>query len=315
MQAVDCPLCGSARHRFVYERRDHTHHVTGTYFRVVRCRDCGMVFVNPRPGPGEIDAFYPEEFYEAQIAPAQLLRDKGGALQARARLLQELTSGRLLDVGCQKGEFMQWMKQRGWDVRGVEISRKAPNLFGLPIFYGRLEDAGFAPRSFDAVTAWAVLEHVHDPVGMLRQLARVLRPDGRAFVLVPNFRSLPARFMRHDDVPRHLLMFTPRTLARAADAAGLQVERTVFSDDIFSGSTRGVLNFLVKRACGESYDDILSQNRSPAQWHRFAASLNGEPSRLMACVDALDIRCTPLLDALMRRIRCSFIMTAELACR
>jgi SAM-dependent methyltransferase len=315
MEAIDCPLCGGARHKFLFARRDHTHYVTGTRFRVVRCRDCGMVFVNPRPGPGEIDAFYPEDYYEAQVPAAQLLREKRAGLEARARLLEDLPPGRLLDVGCQKGEFMLWMQQRGWQVQGVEVSRKAPNLFGLPIFYGRLEEAAFRPRSFDAVTAWAVLEHVHDPVGLLRRLARLLRPEGRAFVLVPNFRSLPGRFMRHDDVPRHLVMFTPRTLSRAAAAAGLRVERTVFSDDIFSGSTRGVLNFLVKRAFGESYDEILVQNRSPAQWHRFAASLNGEPSRFMARVDALDKRLTPALDALMRRLRCSFTMTAELAGR
>jgi SAM-dependent methyltransferase len=315
MEAIGCPLCGGARHRFVYERRDHTHYVTGTYFRVVRCRDCGMVFVNPRPGPGEIGAYYPDEYYEAQIAPPQLLRDKRAALEARARLLDDLGPGRLLDVGCQKGEFLQWMRERGWEVQGVELSRRAPNLFCLPIFYGRLEQAGFAPRSFDAITAWAVLEHVHDPLALLRAIARLLAPAGRAFVLVPNFRSLPGRFMRHDDVPRHLLMFTPATLARAAAAAGLRIERTVFSDDIFSGSTRGVLNFAVKRAFGESYDDILQQNRSPAQWHRFSETLNGEPSRLMAWVDALDRRCTPALDALMRALRCSFTMTAELAPR
>jgi hypothetical protein len=150
---------------------------------------------------------------------------------------------------------------------------------------------------------------------MLRRLAGLLRPPGRAYVLVPNFRSLPARVMRHDDVPRHLVMFTPATLSRAAAAAGLRVRRTVFSDDIFSGSTRGVLNFLVKRAFGESYEEILAQNRSVEQWPKFAAWLNGRPSRLMARVDALDVRLAPALDALMRRLRCSFIMTAELACR
>ena len=274
-----------------------------------------MVFVNPRPGPGEIHAYYPPEFYQVDIKPEQLLRDKHGTLETRYRLLAHLEPGKLLDIGCQKGEFMFWMEKRGWDVQGIEFSQKPPNVFGLPIVYSRLEDASFAPHSFDLVTMWAVLEHVHDPVDTLVRVAGLLRPQGRCFVLVPNFRSIPARIMRHDDVPRHLIMFTPATLSKAATAAGLRVTRTVFSDDIFSGSSRGVLNFLVKRAFGESYDEILSQNRSPERWSEFETHLNGKPSRLMRCVNRVDYRSTPALDALTRRLRCSFIMTAELEAR
>ena len=71
--------------------------------------------------------------------------------------------------------------------------------------------------------------------------------------------------MRHDDVPRHLLMFTPSTLRHAARLAGLRVRRFVFSEDVFSGSNRGLLNFLVKRAFGESYDEILRVKKQVGQ--------------------------------------------------
>jgi SAM-dependent methyltransferase len=271
-----------------------------------------MVFVNPRPAPEDIAAFYPPEFYDVDTTPQELLAAKRATLEARARLIGKVTPGRLLDIGCQKGEFLHWMKQLGWEVEGVEFSQTPPNIFGLPIHCGRLESARFAPQSFDVITMWAVLEHVHDPIDTLSRLARLLRPRGRAFVLVTNFRSLPARIMRHDDVPRHLLMFTPATLSRAAAAAGLRTRRTVFSDDIFSGSTRGVLNFLVKRAFGETYDEILAQNRSAERWGEFEGYLQGTPSRLIRWVNGLDYRVTPGLDWLMRKLRCSFIMTAEL---
>jgi 2-polyprenyl-3-methyl-5-hydroxy-6-metoxy-1,4-benzoquinol methylase len=271
-----------------------------------------MVFVNPRPVPERIKVFYPREFYDVQTTPEQLLREKEATLSARARMLSGRPPGRLLDVGCQKGEFLLWMSRLGWDVQGVEFSQTPPNLFGMPISYGSFESAQFAPHSFDVITMWAVLEHVHDPVDTLARAARLLRPGGRAFVLVPNFRSLPARIMRHDDVPRHLLMFTPATLAKAAALGGLRVRKTVFSDDIFSGSTRGVLNFLIKRAFGETYDEILAQNRSPARWTEFEGCLNGRQSKLMQWVNKLDYRLTPWIDALMRNLHCSFIMTAEL---
>jgi SAM-dependent methyltransferase len=313
MEQILCPVCKSSEYKFLFDRLDHTHYVTNDRFRIVRCRKCAMVFVNPRPDPSEIAGFYPPVFYDIDISAERLLEEKRPALEARAKLLGDTKPGRLLDVGCQKGEFLHWMRLRGWEVQGVEFSETPPNVFGLPIFYGRLEHAPFAAAFFDVVTAWAVLEHVHDPVDTLTHIARVLRPGGRAFVLVPNFRSLPAQVMRHDDVPRHLMMFTPDTLRRAASKAGLRVQRTVFSDDIFSGSTRGVLNFVVKRALGESYDEILRQNRSAERWSEFASTVHGRPSALVRLVDRLDRRVTPHLDALMRAMRCSFIMTAELS--
>ena len=271
-----------------------------------------MVFVNPRPAPHEIAKFYPPEFYDVNIAPDKLLLEKEAALRAKAGLFTGIQPGRLLDLGCGKGEFLFWMNRQGWGVQGLEFSRVPPNVFDMPIFYGRLESAPFSAQSFDAITMWAVLEHVHNPVETLKGVARLLRPTGRVFILVPNFRSLPARIMRHDDVPRHLLMFTPATLSAAAAAGGLRVRRTLFSDEIFSGSTRGILNFLVKRAFGETYDEILAQNRSAERWLEFAGRLNGRPSKIMEWVDLIDQRYTPLLDRLVRSLRCSFTMIAEL---
>lgn len=312
MQYSACPICKSDQQKLLFERLDHTHYVTNERFRIVRCCRCTMVFVNPRPDPVEIKAFYPPDFYNVTVSAEKLLEEKRATLQARAKMLSTLSAGRLLDIGCQKGEFLFWMKQHAWDVKGIEFSDTPPNVFRMPIHYGRVETAAFEPGSFDAVTLWAVLEHVHNPIETLVQVKKLLAPHGRAFVLVPNFRSPPARLMRHDDVPRHLLMFTPSTLRQAARLAGLRVRRFVFSDDIFSGSNRGLLNFLVKRAAGESYDEILTQNRSTERWPEFTGSINGKPSQLLKLVDRIDLRLTPHIDRIMRRLRCSFIMTAEL---
>ncbi len=312
MQHSACPICKSDQQKLLFDRLDHTHYVTNDRFRVVRCCRCTMVFVNPRPDPVEIKSFYTPEFYDVAITAEKLLEAKRETLQARAEMLSTLSPGRLLDIGCQKGEFLFWMKQQAWDVYGIEFSETPPNVFGMPIHYGRVETAPLEPGSFDAITLWAVLEHVHDPIETLQQVRRLLAPKGRAFVLVPNFRSPPARVMRHDDIPRHLLMFTPSTLSRAASSAGLRVRRFVFSDDIFSGSNRGLLNFLVKRAAGESYDEILAQNRSAERWPEFTGSIDGKPSRFLKIADQIDLRLTPYMDRFMRLLRCSFIMTAEM---
>ena len=312
MQYSACPVCKSDHQKMLFDRLDHTHYVTNDRFQVVRCCRCNMVFVNPRPHPIDIKSFYTPEFYDVAITAEKLLEEKRTTLRARAKMLATLPPGRLLDIGCQKGEFLFWMKQQGWDVHGIEFSETPPNMFSMPIHYGRVETAPFEPGSFDAITLWAVLEHVHDPVETLQQVRSLLTSSGRAFVLVPNFRSPPAQIMRHDDIPRHLLMFTPSTLRHAARLSGLRVRRFVFSDDIFSGSNRGLLNFLVKRAAGESYDEILAQNRSAERWPEFVGSIKGKPSRFLRFADQIDLRLTPYVDRLMRLMRCSFIMTAEL---
>ena len=312
LEHTACPLCGQQDHRLLFTRRDHTHLVSDVEFRIVKCNACGMVFVNPRPTIQAIHLYYPPDFYQVDRGPADLLKEKQGTLDARLKLVGALPPGRVLDVGCQKGEFLYVMKQRGWDVTGVEFSSTPPNVFGLPIHYAELKDAPLAPGSFDLITLWAVLEHVHDPIAVLTQVTKLLRPAGRAFVLVPNFDSIPARFMRHDDVPRHLLMFTKRTLQHAAHAAGLTVRTFHFGDDIFSGSTRGVLNFACKRVNGEPIEAIVAQNREPGRWHEFSECVKGKESELMRRVDRIDRAVTPTLDRVMNALGLGFIMTAEM---
>src|SRR5687767_1843895 len=281
MERVPCPLCGRLDHRRLFGRPDHTHQVTDEVFDVVRCTHCSFVFVNPRPSPGEIGRYYPAEFYDVAATPQSLLESKRETLAARLAVIGALPPGRLLDIGCQKGEFMWAMRERGWDVHGLEFSALPPNVFGLPIFRGSVEDAPFQPASFDLITLWAVLEHVHDPVAMLSSVRRLLKLDGRAFVLVPNFNSLPGRVLRHDDVPRHLVMFTRRTMTEAAARAGLYPRRFVFSDEIFSGSTRGTLNHFWKRLHGEPVDAIVAQSRTPGRWSEYSSHVNGAPNKWM----------------------------------
>ena len=117
--------------------------------------------------------------------------------------------------------------------------------------------------------------------------------------------------MRHDDVPRHLVMFTPATFNKMASKAGLTSTRFVFGDDVFSGSTRGALNFAYKRLHGEAMDDILAQNRTPDRWNEFSCFVNGRESKVLAKIDRIDIHLSPYLDKIMNSLGLGFIMTVE----
>jgi SAM-dependent methyltransferase len=145
--------------------------------------------------------------------------------------------GLLLEIGCAKGERMAMLRGLGWKVRGVEISPEACRLardqYGLEVFCGELEEAGLPDASVDAVLMSHLIEHVHDPIATLREVRRILRPGGVVVMETPNVRSLEQYVFRqywYDwDVPRHLFLFSARTLAHCCARAGLRVTRVGYS--------------------------------------------------------------------------------------
>jgi SAM-dependent methyltransferase len=265
--------------------------------------------VNPRPTQAEMQLYYPFEFYGTHLAGEALLKEKARQLDLKHQYVREVPPGRLLDVGCMKGEFMYFMQQRGWEVQGIEWSTKPPNVFGLDIHYGSLQDAGYRSESFDLITLWAVLEHVYAPREMLEAIHTLLKPQGRIVLLVTNFQSLPARLMRHDDIPRHTSLFTRRTLRKMLLKTGFRPDAFHFNCELFGGVHRGTLNYLVKLLAGEPLEEIVAQNRTVARWQEFSSHLRGKPSDWMLKVDRRDRLWTPYLDRLLDRLGYGFIMT------
>jgi ubiquinone/menaquinone biosynthesis C-methylase UbiE len=310
MEYIRCPLCDGDNTKVLFRRKDLTHRVSGIEFPVVRCTMCGMVYVNPRPTKEAIHSYYPTEFYEI-MNKETVLEQKRSQLEAKFELVKHIDAGKLLDVGCNKGDFLYFMQGKGWFVKGVEFSSKPPNMFRQDIFYGELNEANYPDNSFDLVTIWAVLEHVYDPLRTLKEVNRVLLPGGTIVLLVTNFNSLPARFMRHDDIPRHTTLFSKRTIAEMLMLAGFEVRKYVFSQNIFSGSTRGILNYMVKLASGEKLDNIVEQCRSKDRWFEFSSTIKGKESMLMGQIDNIDIKITPHLNKILDYLQLGFIMIVE----
>jgi SAM-dependent methyltransferase len=139
--------------------------------------------------------------------------------------------GKALDVGCGDGRFLVKMRALGWEVAGIdpdaEAVRTARERHGLLVERGVIEDADLPEAAFDAVTLSHVIEHLPDPIGTLRACARILKPGGRIVVATPNTESLVRRMSGADwrgwEPPRHLHIFSTRTLRRCAERAGLRV--------------------------------------------------------------------------------------------
>jgi 2-polyprenyl-3-methyl-5-hydroxy-6-metoxy-1,4-benzoquinol methylase len=239
LETANCPLCGAIEWTPVVRAEDPDAAPPRPTFAVVRCRDCGLSATNPRPTPSAMG-----KFYAADYAPHEIARPKhaGGAKAKRVRrfsLFRNYERGdfppigqnRALDFGCGGGAFLLRMRDRGWNVTGVDFSEdtveRLREELGLNVLAGTLPHPDLSPGAFDLVTLWHSLEHVPEPLGTLREVHRLLAPGGRVLVAVPNLESVSFRWFGADwfglDVPRHLTHFTPGSLAAMLEKAGFRV--------------------------------------------------------------------------------------------
>lgn len=239
MERTACAMCGHDDGRLLIESDDLLH-PSDQRFQMVVCGRCGHIYQNPRPTIAAIDRYYPDDYISYQTAIEddprwwrRLDRRYGRYRRCAAVHRAAGAPGLLLDVGCATGLFLDGMRRFGWRAQGVEPSRTAAEYarrrFGLDVFGGRLEEARFADASFDAVTLWDVLEHVHDPRATLAEVARILRPGGLLVLSMPNPGSLEARLLGRFwlgwDLPRHLNLFRPDPLKRHLRDYGFVTER------------------------------------------------------------------------------------------
>jgi 2-polyprenyl-3-methyl-5-hydroxy-6-metoxy-1,4-benzoquinol methylase len=235
-----CLLCSNRKWSQLVEAPDQAVESGGRWFVVVQCSRCGLCFTNPRPSATSMAQFYGSEYVPHQtrdrpksrrfpfgsLSPSQ--RQRGSQLDLRWH-----GRGRLLDFGCGAGSFLERMHQQGWNVTGLDISalavRQAQSGLGLPVLLGSLPHPELAPQSFDVITMWQSLEHVHDPQAVLRQAHELLVAGGKLFVSVPNIDSLPFRWFGPAwyglDLPRHLTHFTPITLQVMVEGAGFRMRK------------------------------------------------------------------------------------------
>ncbi len=148
------------------------------------------------------------------------------------RWLKAQERARLLDIGCGNGQFLSRMRELGWEVVGVEPDPEAVRIareqFGLKVFKGSLEQVELPQNSFDAITMKHVMEHVPDPIGALAKCHRLLKPEGKLVIVTPNIKSLGThlfgKYWRGWEVPRHLFLFSPKSLRMCAEQAGFKVQ-------------------------------------------------------------------------------------------
>jgi 2-polyprenyl-3-methyl-5-hydroxy-6-metoxy-1,4-benzoquinol methylase len=259
-EVVPCDLCGSEDARLLYVIGDFRLHVDEREWGVVQCRHCGLGWLAPRPRAHVMKRYYPASYYAER-----------GEKHARARFAAQSEyvgpfRGRLLDVGCARGEFLRYMRSRGWDVVGLEAhAEDLPK--DIPI--GRGWDAPeLASGDFDAITAWSVFEHLHHPLGSFQRARDLLRAGGRLVLHVPNLASPRSRLAWQEDVPRHLYFFSAGTLDRYAKRAGLTLVKVHHDTRIMDGSGGNFIRLHLARAAGKSGTEYLRWASIPSRAER-----------------------------------------------
>jgi SAM-dependent methyltransferase len=228
-QEADCPLCDSASHHALFEKQG---------FTFVRCDECGLVFVNPHLDESVVlDQYRTAEtndlWFDVLTSDRQLALDREKFGEILELLEPYRGAGRLLDVGCSIGLFLDLARERGWRGVGLELAPRAlghaRNVFGLEVLDMPLADADLESGAFDAVALLSVLEHTVHPGDLLGECARVLRPGGALYVIVPNVESLACRVLRGEartfDGRNHVVYFSASTLTALLAKAGFESVR------------------------------------------------------------------------------------------
>ena len=150
----------------------------------LKCRDCGLVSLHPQPTPKDLKANYDDYLPVDATSIRQWRALVKPVIDISAELITTRLghTGRLLDVGCGYGFFMERMQQLGWLVEGIEVSpvgrRHALQLCGFEVYAHPLEELNLDENRYDAVTLFYVIEHVNDPVDILKKVKKILKPGG-----------------------------------------------------------------------------------------------------------------------------------------
>jgi 2-polyprenyl-3-methyl-5-hydroxy-6-metoxy-1,4-benzoquinol methylase len=223
---IACNLCGS---------REAQPLCVNCALKVVYCRGCGLVFVNPQPT---------EQALRQHHAASELLSQDGWSSyfdhsqeqirelwEERLNDLQRWKRGvdlSLLDVGAGYGDFLHYVSRLGWQVSGFEFSRATARVsqqkYGIPLAVGDLFEMPFSDRSFDIITMWHVLEHMREPLPALQCCRELLTPQGILAIEVPNLNFLVRKSYRVPfSVVLHLYHFSSATLTALVRKAGFEV--------------------------------------------------------------------------------------------
>lgn len=303
---VPCDLCGSQEQELLFSKIDP---VTREEFHLVEC-SCGLAFVNPMPAKESIADLYPPDY----------LKDKPHSLALYGTMMQYLPSaagGKLLDVGCGRGDFINFAQHQGWRTEGVDLLDWG-NPDNLSVRVGDFLSMDFIEGSYQVVTAWALLEHVRRPSAFFGRISSLLSEDGHFIFVVPNFSAPGMRRACAEDIPRHLHMFSPRSVAAYLSEHGMEIEKIYHNADLYTAYPFGLIRYFLSSLSSAQKNCARYENRSVGllRGREFTSNLRPWLKEVLATVgplniiiDAVDLTAGVILANLSKLMRNYGVMT------
>jgi len=239
MEPQQCCLCHSSDAELIGAGEDFEYRTSPDRFEVLRCKACELVYLKQRPALSELDRIYPATYHAYQFSEEEFGFVHKVRRQLEARRLLSLCQGlppnaRILDVGCGDGFHLALLRDFGqpaWTIEGIDASQRAVAAAarnGLKVHLGTVEQAPMPAASYDLAILIATIEHVADPVGVLKAVRALLKPGGRAVLVTDSTDTLDFRLTRKRvwggyHFPRHWNLFNRKSLELLAHAAGMQV--------------------------------------------------------------------------------------------
>ena len=231
-----CPIC-TREMKFKFVTKDYL--VTGESFDIVECEACSIRTTTPFPDKKIIGNYYSSDDYISHDDKVSGIFDsiyglvRTYQLNKKKKLIGKYfnkSNGKILDIGCGAGDFLQYMKENHWNINGVDTSNKARKIANKKLNIKVMDPKDWInnKEKYDVITCWHSLEHVHEPWVYLDKIKKSLTLDGFLIVALPNYQSTDAKiykeFWAAYDTPRHLYHFTIKSMNKTIKPHGLNIE-------------------------------------------------------------------------------------------
>lgn len=286
LDLVSCNLCGNAFNTSYYN--------DGEWY-IVQCKNCKHTYTNPRPSQEALPTYYTETYFKDERHKERFYNEDGtpkvGSDKYENRIIDVesycSSRGRVLEIGAARGAFLKVLRDRGWDVNGVEISSDAVKLAkehsDIHLFCGTLEDFT-ASDKFDVICMYQTLEHVLDPSYICKRSFDLLNAGGKLIVEVPNIDCFELKWSKTRrklsyDLPRHISHFSPTVLRTHLFKIGYKEVHVFHYPDRFVLSffqllqkMRSVFSFR-KNTLVDSFDNAVAGNTKQLPMARMSNSI------------------------------------------
>jgi SAM-dependent methyltransferase len=257
LEHIQCDLCGDDKYVERYRKPDNWLFLNQFQYPVVQCANCGLVYVNPRPTADDTGRYYPPGYHDGRNDEKYIERY---ALQYT--YIEPYKFNTTLDIGCARGDWLGYINQKkpGLELHGVDAFSESVNHDSVRFQKALLHDAIFESNYFDLVTAWALLEHVHNPSAYFEVVSKVLKKGGKFIFLVTNSESFYGKYAYGEDIPRHLYHFSEKTVAQYAQKFALNIINTFYDDRFWDGRGIGTFHYGIGKLFGVNWN-LLSLKR------------------------------------------------------